>query len=364
VLYGLAQAKGGIRRENQIGIVEGYTDAIVAHQAGLDYFVAGLGTAFTRENARSLRRLARRVLIVFDGDSAGQLASERSLDLLVDNDLDVRIHTLEAGKDPCDMILLLGGEEFRRRLDSETVGIFEFKWRRTVEAVPPGDAPSRARALDEFLRLILRLPNPVARKLVLRDFVERLGVSEKDVEKRLEKLSRSAVTPRPEMSPPDASRAAGSRQAKPALEPLAELILECLLALPGKAAELWERVPEGLFAGPVGQALAAAIAAELRESSLSALRLAREIEEPEANRVVIKVLSRLESEVAPVDDYETVWKNCLRDIDRWRARKRLAELEELKARARADRDQEKLQACRLERISLLKDLKRQGGGRN
>lgn len=359
VLYGLAQAKEGSRRERQIGIVEGYTDAIVAHQAGLDYFVASLGTAFTSQNARSLGRLARQVVMVFDGDAAGQKASERSMDLLVGHDLDVQVYSLQGGQDPCDAILLLGGQEFRRRVDSEAVGIFEFKWGRTVGALPKDARPSlRASALDEFLRLVLRVPNVVARKLILREYVERLGVREKDIDERLSHLSKSAVT-----SESDALRGPTSdpeqvAQGEP-IGPLAERIVECLIALPGKAALLWGEVPKELFTGEAGQALVNAISTQLTESSFSGVRLARELEHPEANRVVVKVLSRLERDDDSLkEDYESVWQYCRRDIERWCIRTRVKKLEDLRNRARTAGDQEKLQAYSLERRRLLKELKR------
>lgn len=196
ILYALSQARQGIQREGCLAIVEGYTDAIVAHQAGLDFFVASLGTAFTSENAHRLARMVPRVLLIFDGDAAGQKATERSLDLLVEESLDVRIYTVKDGKDPCDAIQALGAEEFRRRIESEAVGIFEFKWRRTVDSEEArGAGPAgRARALDEFLDLVARVPNVVARKLYVREFSERIGVSEEDIGARLRQVARRVRT--------------------------------------------------------------------------------------------------------------------------------------------------------------------------
>lgn len=145
VLYGLAQAKPAIRRSGEIAIVEGYTDVIVAHQGGLETFVASLGTAFTAENARLLQRLASRVVMIFDGDAAGQRALERSLDLLVAEEVDVRIFTVTDGKDPCDAVLALGGEEFQRRVAEDSTSIFEFKWRMAVETQGRNSPQARAR---------------------------------------------------------------------------------------------------------------------------------------------------------------------------------------------------------------------------
>jgi DNA primase len=206
VLYGLPQARGAIEREKRLAIVEGYTDVLAAHQEGLEFFVATLGTAFTAENARRLRRLAPRVDLVFDGDFAGQSAAERSLSLLVGEDLDVRIYGLQGGKDPCDVLLEIGGERFRRQMEAEALGIFEFKWRRalghTQGATPaakelsPGDL---ARALDEVLDLLLRVPNVVARQLYVQQFSEKLGIPAASVEMRCR--SRRLQGQRPPLSP-------------------------------------------------------------------------------------------------------------------------------------------------------------------
>jgi DNA primase len=383
VLYGLPQARSSIHKHGRIGIVEGYTDVIVSHQAGLEFFVASLGTAFTAENARQLSRhlgpTSRRVLLVLDGDAAGQQASERSLGLLLAEELDVQIYSVRDGKDPCDAIQLLGGEEFLRRLDVEAVGIFEFKWRRTVGSEEArGGVASRARALDEFLRLLALVPNVVARKLIQREFVERLGISEDDIEERLRKVSppaggSSAEPPRRRNEP------SSPPQGALPIEPLAELVLECLLSLPEMASSMWRQVPGSLFASPAGREIARAIDGQLQNGPFSGVRLAREVEEPEAHRVLVKVLSRLEGDRAPGSpgqltassssgsarsgglpavDYELLWANCLRDLRRWEARTRLDELEKLLALARAQGRAEDYERHRLERSRLLRELKK------
>ena len=195
VLYGLQQSKPGIHREKTLAIVEGYTDVIAAHQAGLDFFVASLGTAFTSDNARSLRRLAEKIWMVMDGDSAGQSAMERSLELLVAEDLDVRVYSVEGGKDPCDAVSELGGEAFRAEIETHAVGLFEFKWQRTVEVAERNAASPQAKAaaLDEFLGLLELVSNPVTRSYIQRGFVERLeryGLREADIDRRLEEIRK------------------------------------------------------------------------------------------------------------------------------------------------------------------------------
>jgi DNA primase len=355
VLYGLAQARTGIRREGRIGVVEGYTDAIMAHQAGLDFFVASLGTAFTRENARRLGRLAPRALLVFDGDDAGQRASERSLDLLVEESLDVRIYTVRDGKDPCDAILALGGDEFRRRFDADSVGLFEFKWRRTVESVA-GTAPAlKARALDEFLDLLARVPNVVARKLYLREFSERLGIPEEDIEARMRQVARrSRVEPSGVAPEPDARA-----ERRGEVQALGELAIECILALPHRAVEVWERVPREAFDGPPLRAIAAAIDRLSGEGKVSHAALIAAVEDPDAARLLVQLLSRTEDRDGnPSRDYEEAWSALQRDLQRFEMRRRAADLKRLVTTEEERGSTESLLRLRREYFDALRELKK------
>jgi DNA primase len=354
VLYGLAQARAGIRREGRIGVVEGYTDAIMAHQAGLDFFVASLGTAFTTENARRLGRLAPRALLVFDGDDAGQRASERSLDLLVEESLDVRIYTVRDGKDPCDAILALGGEEFRRRFDHDSVGLFEFKWRRTVEssAAAGGGPAAKARALDEFLDLLARVPNVVARKLYLREFSERIGLREDDIEARMRQVARhprqAAARPEERPAPPGDD-----------LQALGELAIECLVALPHRAGELWPQLPQAIFEGSPLRPIASAIERLVGGGAFSPAGLIEGVEEPGAAALLPRILSRIEDRDGnPSRDYDQAWAGLQRDLRRFEKRRRVAELKKLVATEEEKGGTESLERLRREYFDAWRELKK------
>lgn len=357
VLYALAQAKGSIRREGRISIVEGYTDAIMAHQAGLETFVASLGTAFTEENARQLMRLAPRVFLVFDGDAAGQRASERSLDLLVTQDLDVKVYTVTEGKDPCESIIALGGEEFQRRLETESVNLFEFKWRCTAgSAEAASSATAKARLTDEFVRLVARISNAVTRKLVLREYSERLRVGEAALEQRLLGILRG----QPSSSPPEPPAAAGDAESP---GELAELVLQCMMALPERARAIWESTPRAVFEGEIGRRLADAVDRQLAEGDFCGVRLQRKLSDLAAVRVAVKLLRSLQrDDGTPAYDFEALWHNCQRDLGRWTAQRRLSALAADIEEARRGGDEERAQSARVERQRLLKELKRAGGG--
>lgn len=387
VLYGLPQAREAILAEKAIAVVEGYTDVIMAHQAGLKNFVASLGTAFTAQNARQLKRLAPRVEMVFDGDQAGQSAAERSLDLLVEEDLDVRIYSVVNGKDPCDAIQELGAESFREKLQGESVGIFEFKWSRTVGSLEEGrdGASARARALDEVLGLLLRIPNPVTRQLHVGDLAEKLGIAADGVRQRLAFLERQD-TRRQEyrrsgesdggamapglagQAPSEAEAAAGGARA-PANGPgLEETILECLLASPALAAGRLESLPEGFFRDPACLRIVTALRTRLEAGDPAAGRqqiLRDLVGQPEAVQLAVRILERLDEVErmrgsgqpdASYFDPEERWRRCLSDVRRQERQKRRGDLERRKVLARDRGDREALLQAEQETYRLLREI--------
>lgn len=113
LLYGADLARAAARKAGWVAVVEGYTDVIAAHQAGLENVVGTLGTALGNEHLGNLQRLADRVVLVFDGDEAGMSAADRSLELFLGHNIDLRVMTLPAGQDPCDFLLQRGGGAFR-----------------------------------------------------------------------------------------------------------------------------------------------------------------------------------------------------------------------------------------------------------
>src|SRR5262249_248602 len=108
-LYAVDLARDPSRQAGWIAVVEGYTDVIAAHQVGISNVVGTLGTALGDEHIAALRRLADRVVLVFDGDEAGQKAADRALELFLGHAVDVRIVTLPSGQDPCDFLHADGG---------------------------------------------------------------------------------------------------------------------------------------------------------------------------------------------------------------------------------------------------------------
>lgn len=159
VLFGLSQAKDAIRTRNQAILVEGYMDVIMPHQVGIKNVVAPLGTALTEEQCKLLRQQAEQVVVAFDSDTAGQMATLRSLDVLYDLGCDVRILRLPDGKDPDEYIRTHGSEGFQRCID-EAMPLVEFKLRKAISKHPD----SKAKAIEAVARVLVDLQNDILRE--------------------------------------------------------------------------------------------------------------------------------------------------------------------------------------------------------
>jgi len=153
-LYGLQQARHQIVSSGTAVVVEGYTDCIMAHQLGCSNVVAALGTSFTTGQARILRRYAKKVILIFDSDTAGIEAANRAMEVCLSQRIDIKLASVPQGKDPCDFLLTAGKEQFEKLTDT-AVDVFEFKWKRLTESFGKDDTlVGNKAAIEEFLQTI------------------------------------------------------------------------------------------------------------------------------------------------------------------------------------------------------------------
>ncbi len=153
-LYGIFAAKDAIHKQKCVIVVEGYTDCIMAHQMGISNVVATLGTALTEEHARILSRYTDKIILMFDGDTAGRKAADRATEIFFKQRMEVSIATLSDNRDPCDFLLQEGPESFLKEMEAASDAL-EFKWRQMLDNLQAQDGiKGRARAIELFLELI------------------------------------------------------------------------------------------------------------------------------------------------------------------------------------------------------------------
>lgn len=197
-LYGISLAKQEALKAREVFVMEGYTDVIAAFQAGVRNAVATLGTALTVNHVRNLRRYADRVYLVYDADFAGEKASDRGLDIFLEEELEAYILRLPQGEDPCDFFTKRGKEPFLR-LKEDAQEVFDFKVEVASKRYDLKTVAGQSRALDEILATVAKVPTAarqelyVAKNAVLRNLSETLNISEAVLRERLKTLKNGRV---------------------------------------------------------------------------------------------------------------------------------------------------------------------------
>ncbi len=189
ILYGLHLAREAVRQADRVVIVEGYTDLISLHTAGIEQVVATSGTAMTEEHARLLRRYTANASILYDGDSAGASASLRGAEILLANGFDVRIAMLPGGQDPDEFVRLNGAEAVRRHLQ-EGMALIDFKMKSLEQKGLLRTPSQKAESTRELLGSIARVADTIQKSFLLRDLAEKLNVEEAVLWAEVHKLER------------------------------------------------------------------------------------------------------------------------------------------------------------------------------
>lgn len=206
ILYGLYQARQALRTQEEAILVEGYTDVIALHQAGIEHVVATSGTALTPDQARLLARYVRRVVLLFDADAAGQQAALRSIELFLERGLNVYVVSLPPGEDPDSFVRAKGARAFQeylrqRRRDFVTFH-YELARRQGRLDTPEGEAE----VARTIVSAIARLPDPLLREPYVRRASELLRIQQvrllEILEAQLTPSSREASPPAPSPSTP------------------------------------------------------------------------------------------------------------------------------------------------------------------
>jgi len=196
ILFGFDQARRTIEATGAVVVVEGYMDAVLLAQHGVEYVVATLGTALTDAHLKLLTPIARTLYLCFDSDDAGVRAADRAVELALRSRADVRVVLLEAGQDPADCVLAEGADGFRARLTS-AIDALEFKWSQAFSSFRQADNRDRRAAIEEFVRFVAGVVaagalDPLQENLLVNRLSELLGVPPDDAFDLLASAKRGA----------------------------------------------------------------------------------------------------------------------------------------------------------------------------
>ncbi len=195
MVYALDKAKKKVGPHGII-LTEGYMDVIALHRAGFESAVASMGTALTPAQVDLVRRYSMKVVLSYDSDIAGDSASMRGIEMLIDRGMDIRVVTLPDGEDPDSIVTKGGPEAFAARLDAAE-DYFDFFLSKSIQRIGAETPAQKREALLQMAPLVEKTPNDILRDEQKKKLGERLGVSEQNVHTALLQMRESRRGGRP-----------------------------------------------------------------------------------------------------------------------------------------------------------------------
>ena len=189
VLYGIFQAKREISKTERCYLVEGYTDVLSMHQAGIENVVASSGTALTVEQIRLIKRFTPNITIIYDGDEAGIKASLRGIDLVLEEGMNVKVLLLPDGEDPDSFAKKMGATGYLDYIKENETDFIQFKTRLLLKSTE-NDPVARAGLISDVIRSVAVIPDTITRSVYLRECSKLLNVNEEVLYTEVRKQKR------------------------------------------------------------------------------------------------------------------------------------------------------------------------------
>ncbi|MFY9363233.1 MAG: DNA primase, partial [Dysgonamonadaceae bacterium] len=186
-LYGIYFAKNAIVKQDRCYLVEGYTDVISMHQAGIENVVASSGTALTHGQIRLIRRFSNNITVLYDGDAAGINAALRGIDLLLEEGMNVKVVLLPDGEDPDSFARKQNAESFTRYINDHEVDFIRFKTQLLLEEAA-SDPIKKAGLIANLVQSISVIPNNITRSVYTHDCANLLSIDEKMLIREVNKI--------------------------------------------------------------------------------------------------------------------------------------------------------------------------------
>lgn len=340
-MFGLQLTKTAVGKLDRIIVVEGYMDMIMPYIHGVENIAASLGTALTVDQIRLVRRYTHNVVMLFDTDAAGQSAIVRSLDLLIDEGMNVRVATLAQDEDPDSFIRQYGVEDFATCIDNAQ-SLFDFKFNWLVSQYNPATVEGKSKISQELLGTIARFKSEVAKYELTKSLAQKLNIPEGVLLKQAALGTGQHGFKEPEEKiRVSASASAGE-----------ELLLALFLRDPAWVTAAREKIgPEDFSDGVVRQVVDMiwSLAQESRDWSTNDLLV--RLHDESAQSLVTKLISIEEGKLG---DTALVFQDCIEKIRKEKQKKSRGRLMEAIRQAEALQDTEKLDQLKQEFNQLLK----------
>jgi len=189
VVYGIFQAKREISKTDKCYLVEGYTDVLSMHQAGIENVVASSGTALTADQIRLIKRFTPNITIIYDGDQAGIKASLRGIDLVLEEGMNVKVLLLPDGEDPDSFAKKMGASGYQKYITENETDFIQFKTRLLLKSTE-NDPVAKAKLITDVIRSVAFIPDTITRSVYIRECSKLLDVNEEILYAEVQKQKR------------------------------------------------------------------------------------------------------------------------------------------------------------------------------
>lgn len=189
-LYGIYFAKQAIVKEDRCFLVEGYTDVISMHQAGIENVVASSGTALTQGQIRLIHRFTSNITVLYDGDAAGIKAALRGIDLLLEDGMNVKVVLLPDGEDPDSFARKHNASQFSEFIKQSETDFIRFKTRLLLDDAGT-DPIKRSALITDIIRTVAIIPDNIARSIYIRECSAMMEIDEQVLLNEVNKIRLS-----------------------------------------------------------------------------------------------------------------------------------------------------------------------------
>jgi len=314
ILYGLNFSKEAIRQEEEVILVEGYTDVMTLHQRGIKNVVASLGTSLTSSQARLIKRYTGHVFIAYDQDKAGISATLRGIDLLLEANLEIRIISMPRGVDPADLVNREGEGSFLKRKD-EALAYFDYRLNLEIQKRPSLRREDKIEIIEEVFPTLAKVSNSITLGELIRSLSQRLDLDEEMIRTEFKRFKRKE---RGFLSRPEFLKMEDGQEKRE------RMLLQLMLDDEAVVKLVEERWDLDNFTNPDYRRIAKEIIISWEKGKTSFSRLINQLEEENLSSIISSF--SLSESPFKTDDEE---KLALDLIDKWqrnKVQKRISEL--------------------------------------
>ena len=199
-LYGIFFAKQSIIKADRCFLVEGYTDVISMHQAGIENVVASSGTALTMPQIRLIHRFTENITVLYDGDAAGIKAALRGIDLLLEEGMNIKVLLLPDGEDPDSFARKHNATQFSSFIAENETDFIRFKTKLLLDEAG-SDPIKRAALISDIVRSVAIIPDNIARSVYIRECSSMMEIDERIILNEVNKIRLNKLEKQPSLSP-------------------------------------------------------------------------------------------------------------------------------------------------------------------